>query len=78
MTRSEIGRGLSFGLFLGLVGALVIRWIWILRGQSTPWLLMAICVVLGIVLWMVFRIAQDKVLSKDYKKMVEARRRRMH
>jgi hypothetical protein len=78
MTAGQISRTCTFGAFLGLVLALLVRWVWILRGAGTPWILMIICVVVGIVLWLGYKIAQERIVAKDYNKRVAARRRRMH
>ena len=78
MTTGQISRSCTFGAFLGLVLALFVRWLWALQSAETPWILMGVCVVVCIVLWLAFKITQEKLLTKDYKKMVDARRRRMH
>lgn len=77
MTVSEASRSCLFGAFLGFCVAWLLHSVCRMVGFNVPLLLKIALVVLGAILWPAYKTFQERVLLKDYEKMVNERRRRM-
>jgi len=77
MTVREVSRCCLFGAVLGGGAAWLIHSICRIVGFNAPLPLEIAVVVLGAILWTAYKTLQQRVLQKDYEKMVNERRRRM-
>lgn len=80
MTFGVGARHALFGalLGLGLAGLFHSATKLLKMDQAWTWYVKAILLLLGVVLWLSFKILQERVMTKDYEKMVSDRNRRMH
>lgn len=79
MTFGQGTRSALFGAFIGLLFAGLFHSICTLTDlvQLWTWIVKAVLILIGAVLWLGYKILQERVLLKDYEKMVAERQRRM-
>jgi len=78
MTASQCTSTCFRGAFVGLVAALILRSVLMVMGITPPWFgEMAVAAAAGL-LCLTCRFIHERIVMKDYDKLVEARRRRMH
>jgi len=78
MTASQCRSTCLRGAFVGLVAALILRSVLMVIGIKPPWFgELAVAAGAGL-LCLTCRLIHERIVMKDYDKLVEARRRRMH
>jgi len=78
MTRNQLGRSCGFAIVFGFVVGVGSELILVLAGVGRPRFLKLICVGASVVLCLGCRLVHERLFLRDYEKLAEARRRRMH
>ncbi|MBM3335727.1 hypothetical protein FJY63_13800 [Candidatus Sumerlaeota bacterium] len=78
MTPAQCVRTCLLGAFIAACAGLILRTILALAGKRVPWFTEIALAAGAALLSLVCRFVHERLVLKDYDKMVEQRRRRMH
>jgi ABC-type thiamin/hydroxymethylpyrimidine transport system permease subunit len=78
MTAGQVGRCCVFALVLGFVIGMGTELVFVLAGKTAPRFFKLTCMGISVAVLLSSRLIHERIFLRDYKKLAEARRKRMH